>query len=295
MDNFFKYTTKSSEDKQWGLYINVAGCATIPQNSSYPPEGHPSGYNFNWKNGRVLREYQLNYITNGEGILETKDGNFRIEEGSVIILYPGVWHRYRPLKKGWREHYVGFNGEFADRMFENEFFSDGKPIIKIGFNEELLRHFNEIRQLVKSEKPGYQQICSGLVVCILSSIMSIKKNETFNGKEIERIIQKSCMIIRDNLASNLNMEKLADDLNIGYSNFRKMFKNYTGISPAQYHLSLRIQQAKDLLNNTDLSIKEITYQLGFNSIDYFSRVFKSKTGKTPTDYKTAHIGELSLP
>jgi AraC-like DNA-binding protein len=294
MDNFFKYTTKSFEDKQWGLYINVAGCALIPQNSGYPPEGHPTGYNFNWKNGRVLREYQINYITNGEGILETKEGKFRVEEGSVIILFPGVWHRYRPLKKGWRENYVGFNGEFANRMFENEFFSDSKPIIKVGFNEELLRYFNEIRQLVKSEKPGYQQICSGLVVCILSSIMSIKKNENFNGKDIERIIQKSCLVIRDNLASNLNMEELAGNLNIGYSNFRKMFKNYTGISPAQYHLSLRIRQAKDLLNNTDLSVKEITFQLGFNSIDYFSRVFKSKTGKTPTNFKAEHTGEVSL-
>ncbi len=293
MENFFKYTTKSPEDKSWGLYINVAGCASIPKDSTYPPEGHPSGYSFNWKNGRILREYQLNYITHGEGILETKEGKYKVEEGSVIILYPGVWHRYRPQKKGWREHYVGFNGEFAERMFENEFFTAKEPVIKIGFNEELLRHFGEIRRLVQSEKPGYQQLCSGLVVCILSSILSIKKNENFNGKEIERVIQKSCMIIRDNLATNLNMEKLADELNIGYSNFRKMFKKYTGISPAQYHLSLRIRQAKDLLNNTDLSVKEISYQLGFNSIDYFSRVFKLKTGKNPTEYKEEQPGKLA--
>ena len=294
MDNFFKYTTKSSEDRQWGLYINVAGCATIGPDSSYPPEGHPAGYRFNWKNGRVLREYQLNYITNGEGILETKNGKFKVEEGSVIVLYPGVWHRYRPLKKGWREHYIGFNGEFAENMFRNEFFSDENPVIKVGANDELLRYFHEIRQHEKKKKRGYQQLCSGLVVTIIGLMMSIKKNANFNGSEIEKIIQRSCMIIRDNLPTNLNMEELADQMNIGYSNFRKMFKRYTGISPAQYHLSLRIRQAKDLLVESDLSVKEISYQLGFNSIDYFSRVFKSKTGKNPTDFKSEQLARLKL-
>jgi AraC-like DNA-binding protein len=83
----------------------------------------------------------------------------------------------------------------------------------------------------------------------------------------------------------MNMEKLALDLNIDYSIFRKIFKEYTGISPGQYHLSLRIRQAKELLINTNLSIKEISYRLGFESIFYFSRVFKSKTGINPTEYK----------
>ena len=292
MENFFKYTTKNTEDKNWGLYINVIGCAAISENSDYPPEGHPIGYNFNWTNGRVLHEYQLNYITNGDGILETKKGKYRVEEGSVIILYPGIWHRFRPSKNGWNEHYVGFNGEFAAKMFQHDFFVNKEPMVKIGFNEDFLRFFIELQQLVQNEKPGYQQMCSGLVVTMLSSILSIKKNENFSGKEIEKIIQKACMIIRENLDSNLNMEKVAQNLNVGYSNFRKMFKKYTGISPAQYSLSLRIRQAKDLLNNTDLSVKEISYQVGFNSIDYFSRVFKSKTGKNPTEYKADRLKKM---
>jgi len=291
MEDFFKYTTKSNEDKNWGLYINVAGCANILPGECYPPPGHPSEYSFSWENGRILHEFQINYITSGEGILETKTGNYPVKEGSVIIVFPGMWHRYRPSKAGWTEHYVGFNGAFANQLFQHEFFAGRNPICQIGFNERLLQSFHELFSLVDMEKAGYQQICSGLVVYILSTIISIKKNENFEGKQIEQTIQKACLIIRENIDKNMNIEKLALDLNIDYSIFRKMFKAYTGISPGQYHLSLRIRQAKDLLINTNLSIKEISYRLGFESIFYFSRVFKSKTGINPTEYKTGPASE----
>jgi len=123
------------------------------------------------------------------------------------------------------------------------------------------------------------------VIYLLSTIISIKKNENFEGKLIEQTIQKACLTLRENIDQNISIQQLASDLKIDYSLFRKMFKVYTGISPGQYHLSLRIRQAKDLLINTDLSIKEISYRLGFESIYYFSRVFKSKTGINPTEYK----------
>ena len=285
MEDFFKYTTKSNEDKNWGLYMNVAGCANILPGASYPPPGHPAEYSFSWENGRILHEFQLNYITKVEGVLETKSGKYPVKEGSVIIIFPGMWHRYRPTKEGWKEHYIGFNGMFANHLFENEFFSGRNPVVQIGFNERLLQSFYELFSLVEMERAGYQQVCSGLVIYILSTIISIKKNENFAGKQIEQTIQKACLTIRENIDKNLSIEQLASDLNIDYSIFRKVFKQYTGIPPGQYHLSLRIRQAKDLLINTELSIKEISYRLGFESIFYFSRVFKSKTGISPTEYK----------
>ena len=285
MDNFFKYTTKSIEDKNWGLYLNVAGCANILPGALYPPPGHPAEYSFSWENGRILHEFQINYITKGEGVLETKSGKYSVSEGSVIIILPGMWHRYRPSAEGWKEHYIGFNGSFANHIFENEFFPFKSPVLTIRFNERLLQSFYELFDLISSEKAGYQQICSGLIIYLLSTVISIKKNENFAGKQIEQTIQKARLIIRENLDKNLNIEQLASDLNIDYSIFRKVFKQYTGISPGQYHLSLRIRQAKDLLINTDLSIKEISYRLGFESIFYFSRVFKLKTGINPTAFK----------
>lgn len=286
LENSFKYLTCSPEDVEWGLYLSVSGSAKVMPDAFYPPSGHPTGYNFNWQNGRILHEYQINYITEGGGILETNEGRYNITEGSVVILHPNVWHRYRPLKnKGWMEHYIGFKGDIADKIFNASEYLRESNIIHIGFQETVLKNFQAIFNYVQNEKPGYQQICSGLVIYLLGEIISIKKNENFRHSHIEKVIQKACLIIRDNPLQNLNIEDIAEKLNTDYSLFRKSFKKYTGLSPKQYHTSLRINQAVNLLMGTDMIIKEISNKLGHCSVFYFNKFFKEKTGFTPSGYR----------
>ena len=74
-------------------------------------------------------------------------------------------------------------------------------------------------------------------------------------------------------------------MNVGYSWFRKLFKNYTGLSPGQYYLQLKIEKAKELLCNSNSPIKKIAQELNFDSSFYFSRIFKDKTGLKPTEYR----------
>lgn len=286
MLNNFKYLPNNNKDSCWGLYITVAGSANVEPGSNYPPTAHPSGYHFNWQNGRVLHEFQINYITNGEGIIETKDGVYPINEGSIIILQPNVWHRYRPkAESGWTEHYVGFMGKMAESMITSSDILSKNKVVIIGFYEKIIDLYNEIFKQINDERPGYQQICSGLIIQLMGQIISIKKNEDFTHDPIQKAIQKACIIIRSSTTENLNIETIADELEVNYSHFRKAFKRYTGFSPLQYHTSLRIKQAIEQLTNTDLSIKEISYNLGFCSVSYFSKLFKEKTGKTLGEYR----------
>jgi AraC-like DNA-binding protein len=291
MENFFKYLVHNNENEDWGFYLQVAGLARIKPGQQYPPKGHPMGYSFNWSKGRVLNEYQINYITEGEGIIETIDGSFQVKTGSIIFLRPGIWHRYKPKDKtGWCENYIGFNGTYAQYLFHQYFFPSDLPVIQIGYDEKIIEAFLQSIEYIKSEKPGYHQMCSGLVIYILGRILSIRKNLDFTNKKLENTIQKACIIIRNNLSKNPYFEQIASELNIGYSLFRKQFKNYMGMSPAQYHLYLRIQQAKYLLSNREIPIKDVSMELGFCSIYHFSKLFKEKTGYTPGNYaKLKHI------
>ncbi len=290
--SFAKYINAGTLDKDWGLFLTVAGYAQIPPSLVYPPRVHPSGYFFTWENGRVLQEYQINYITEGSGIFETTNDHFQVVPGSMLILRPGMWHRYKPDPNiGWNEHYIGFNGEFCSKLFHEGFFQSGNPVLYVGFQESLLKLFFEIIQLVKDEKTGHQQVASANTILMLSKILSVVRNQEFAGKTIERTIRKACLYFRENLNSNINIEQLANELNVGYSYFRQMFRKYTGISPTQYHLSLRIQKAKDWLVSTDKSFKEIAIDLGFESYFYFSRIFKDKTGKSPMEFRKDHQRE----
>ncbi|MEI8086742.1 MAG: AraC family transcriptional regulator [Paludibacter sp.] len=283
----FRYTTLSEQDRELNLHLTVAGVSDVLPNGEYPPTvAHPSRYRFSMEKGRILQEYQIIYVTEGLGVFENSNKAFRVKPGSVIILFPGEWHRYRPLKStGWKTHYIGFNGDMAKTLLKQEYFSPQNPIINIGLNGEILDYFNKIHTLTISEKPGYHQICVGLLIAYISQIISLVKYKEFEGTDVELKIRQASFMLNERVYQEIDAMKLAEELNMGYSYFRKMFTKYTGLPPVQYHLQLRIRRAEIMLTSTNKTIKEISYELGFESAFYFSRVFKEKTNLSPADYR----------
>ena len=289
-NNQVKYLTTSNEDNLWGLYINVAGSVKISPAENYPSTNHPSEYYFNWKEGRILKEYQINYITEGEGILENSFGTFPLKSGSIFITFPGVWHRYKPLRKtGWKENYIGFDGVMVKKIIIQPLFNPKTPVFNFGIKEELIDTYLKIFDLVEKEQPGFQQIASGMIIKLLGYIVSFQKQKGFSGKKIAQVIETIRFEMRQNIEKNLDLREMAQKNNVSYSYFRKMFKKYTGVSPGQYHLQLKIIRAKELLISTDKSIKEISYELGFQSIFYFSNMFKKKEGTPPSSFRNKNL------
>lgn len=120
---------------------------------------------------------------------------------------------------------------------------------------------------------------------ILGIMMYSDRNREFSVNELETRINKAKLLIRENLTNNISLESIASEINMSYSWFRKIFKEYTGFSPANYIQEMKLQRAKNLLISSDLSIKEIAYSLNFDSISYFSSTFRKKTGYTPLQYR----------
>lgn len=286
MQDFFKYLTTGSDSREWGLFLNVAGKAEVPPGKEYPPREHPSGYYFDYRNGRILKEYQFNYITNGSGVLENEEGSFKIEPGTLMIIRKNQWHRYQPDRStGWTEQYIGFDGTIADHFLFQKSVLEGKSIIRIGKHEELIDTYYRIFTLVQEEKPGFQEIASGMIINLLGYITAFQKQIGFKGKPLETEIQNMRFDMRKDILSMPDFGPYAFNSNVSVDYFRNMFKKYTGFSPYQYHLELKLMRAKELLLTTNKSIKEIAYELGFQSIHYFSRCFKKKVGMNPSQVR----------
>ncbi|MEN8137194.1 MAG: AraC family transcriptional regulator [Bacteroidota bacterium] len=286
MNNFKKYLTISEEEKKWGIYIDSIGKSHVKPHEIYPSKDHPTEYYFSWEEGRILDEYQIIYITKGKGIFENKFATLEIDEGSFVIVYPGQWHRYKPSEEtGWMTNYIGFKGNIADHFISQLLVNKNKPVVHVGINEQFLECYDKIFEIIKKESHSYQSISTAIIIKLIGHINANIKNDDFNNNRLSEAINKIRYSLRENIDKDLNMQDLADEYNIGYSYFRKMFKKYTGMSPKQYHLQLKVIRAKELLLTSDKSVKEICFELGFQSSSYFSRMFKQKIGVTPAHFK----------
>lgn len=287
-----KYLIATERDSQWGLTISTIGYEEIMPGEDYPTKGHADGYYFDLQKGRILNEYQLLYLTEGEGIFQsTNQKPTRIKEGDLFLLFPGEWHTYHPLpQKGWKSYWIGFKGRNVDDRVRAGFLSPTKPIYHVGFSSEIVHLYDEAFVKAKEEAAYSQQTLAGIVNHLVGLMYSLERNIALNKDyNYADIMNRARLRIRESLESNLTIQKIAEELGIGYSNFRKLFKEYTGVAPAMYQQELRLQRAKEMLSTTNLSIKEIAYRLNFDSPDYFSAKFKIKTGRKPSDFRKEAI------
>ena len=288
MRNYYKYLPTSTEDERWGMHVLNCGYNSVNGGEVYPSPKHPSHHYFSWNKGRIHDEYQVVYICRGSGVFESASCVQRpVHEGTIMFLFPGEWHRYKPeVQSGWDEFWVGVKGNIIDNLVKQHFFIKENAVINIGLQESIIRLFSDIIEKTQEERAGYQPFVSGMVMQLLGEIHALTREKDFEQENFtEAVLKKSRVIIRTNFDKELTMEKVAEELNVSYAWFRKAFKNYTGIAPHQYLIQLRIEKAKQFLNDRSMSVKEIALRLNFDSSFYFSRIFKVKVGVSPDQYR----------
>ncbi|MCH5309075.1 MAG: helix-turn-helix domain-containing protein [Prevotella sp.] len=283
-----KYMIANERDALWGLTVTTVGYELIAPGDPYPTKGHADGYYFHVDKGRILSEYQLLYNPEGEGWFQsTHCPKTRLKAGDMFLLFPNEWHTYHPCDdKGWKSYWIGFKGKNMDDRVKAGFLSPEKPIYHVGYSSAIEELYKQAYKEALEEAVYSQQAMAGLVNHLIGKMYSLEHTiELAKFQPQVDMISKARLQIRESLESDLTIQKLAEHLGVSYSNFRKLFKEYTGLSPATYQQELRLLRAKELLTTTDLSIKEIAYRLGFESPDYFSAKFKAKMGCRPSEIK----------
>lgn len=109
----------------------------------------------------------------------------------------------------------------------------------------------------------------------------------------EKIILQAIAYIENHFNTEINLTELAQYVNLTAFHFSRVFKKYTGYSPYEYVLNFRINHAKQLLQNTNLSIKKISLTSGFNSDTHFITTFKKHTNLTPKQFRELQFRNLT--
>jgi len=297
MNEFRKYfdseriSSIQTTGTDWGLTVYDVGHNDHSANKPYPDTSHPENYTFLWEKGRVLSEYQLVYIPKGKGIFESEaSGPIAVNPGSAFLLFPGIWHRFKPEEAtGWEEYWVGFKGNFAEHLMNQDCFLATDPVINIGYHPEFIQIFLRLLATIKLEGVAFAQLASCLTIQLLGLVYASAYSASNSPDHKQLIINKIILQLQEQWSEHVDMKSIAKNNNVSYAWLRKAFKEIVDSPPGQYLLNIKLEKSCQLLKETNQSISEISYSCGFASEQHFSRTFKKRIGLNPSQYRNTGI------
>ena len=173
----------------------------------------------------------------------------------------------------------------AERWRRSRFISAKNPILKLNAEDTVLAAFSRATQSIRTNRPAVQQVLAGVTGYLLGLFYSAQQTPPATEPQSANAIESAIARIHNEFASDVNMKLLAEEIGVGYSWFRRAFAVHTGLSPHQYLLELRLVRARKLLAETNLAVKEIAMQTGFEDEHYFSRLFRRKLNLTPVQFR----------
>ncbi|GAB4169961.1 MAG: AraC family transcriptional regulator [Terrimicrobiaceae bacterium] len=283
----FVYLPEMRDAGVWGVAVGGAGHAAIAPGATYPTTDHPRGHFFDWTRGRVLDALQVVLISEGRGEFESREtGRLDVRAGMAIMIFPGVWHRYRPdVGTGWREDWVEFSGRIVHGLLESGIFSSRQPLHSGAVAYGLREAIEEVKAATRDQPWSVPRLASSAVK-VLSILANLAKASQ-PAKPIHLAVQKAERHMAAHFSENLSMETLASRLGVSYPHFRRAFRRVTGISPWQYLMRIRLARARRLVASSHATLEEIADQVGFSSAFHLSRAFKARYGQPPSALRRA--------
>lgn len=138
---------------------------------------------------------------------------------------------------------------------------------------------NAMDRLLASD--DQEELCQRFV----SAMVNLAQAVVIRSKEPDNVIARTKEYIRTNFRRELTLEETAQQAGISPYYFSKLFKEEAGINFSEYLTEIRIEAARQLLMNRELSIKQVCVDSGYANPNYFSRIFKKWTGLTPTEFR----------
>ncbi|MFI2858549.1 AraC family transcriptional regulator [Paenibacillus sp. JSM ZJ436] len=223
-------------------------------------------------------------ITGGSGFYQVDEGEQQaIEAGSWFCLYPGAVFNYGPWEGGdWDEYYFTVEGSRITEWLEQWLQDPGKVKATV-FDDSLMHRMELIFKLMDSGAPSNMD----RAVLMLESFLYDLACHSDGGEDSTR--ESFALKVIQDISQSLHVRQEAAEMasrhHISVSTLRRIVQEYTGYPLNEFLHRLRISEARSILLNTELTVKETGEVLGYKDTFYFSRVFKKMTGVSPRSYR----------
>lgn len=244
--------------------------------------------NWQWKRNASIPNYDLLYVWNGEGKLKLNGNEYELKQGSCFLFKPGDWttathNPMNPLVIT----YIHFDvdGEPDQTPSSYRILQD-----RIHFESLLTRYVRLfLVNTYASEEEG-KLILKQLMIQLLREENQPQVNFNAETNELQSqlfiTIREVANYIQQHPGENHTVESLAARANFSPRYFSKKFKEIIGKTIQTYVIDARIKRAEHLLYYTGMSVTEVADALGYNNVHFFSRQFKTYTGKSPSEIRT---------
>lgn len=284
------------------MYTNVAylnNSVSVVKDTSKPLIVTSCGY-YRVDSGPVIktnrpkgrRDYQLLYIADGRAHFYF-DGVERLVNKGEMVLFRPYDHQsyfYYPKDKC-QSYWVHFTGGDVDRILEYYQIPSDKNIFYSSTSPDYSWLFEQMIRELQLCRANYQELLTMLLRHIFLLINRYLKEGYKTGINTFNEIERAIRYFNENYKKEINIEEYARSLHISPCWFNRRFKQITKVTPLQYLISIRLANAKMLLETRDYNITETAYATGFSDPLYFSKLFTKHIGMSPTAYKKLHIGE----
>ena len=241
-----------------------------------------------WQKGR--RDYQILYVANGKTHFWF-DGRKEIVSAGYMVLYkPEEIQKYvYYLEDNPEVFWIHFTGSDVKNILAYHGISLDEHVFYCGVLPDYKALFRKIIQELQLCRYGYEDYIASLFNDILLLVDRQQHEQKKATGNVQEQIERAAAYFNENYNTKISIDDYAESLHISTNWFIHNFKQYAGMSPAQYILSLRMVNAQSLLERTTYNIKEISEIVGYENPLYFSRVFKKEIGKSPAQYRKERV------
>ena len=236
-----------------------------------------TSYEYHWHD-----YYEIILYSNCEGECIVNDRPYKIEGNCLFLVTPKDFHEIKTVNK---DDAVSFNISFSEQIVDSVFLPCLAPLYLKEVNTQIICDIERLYARFNSKEKFKDNYIKNLFNCVLIDIFNSGTIINENVFFINPLIQQAITAVITVPEKKHSVRSVAKELGVNADYFSHLFKKETGITFTNYLTEMRIEHAKRLLENTDSSVIDISYDTGFNTPSHFHKTFKKLTGFSPNEYR----------
>jgi len=232
------------------------------------------------------------YCVKGHGWCEMGGAHREVGPGDVLVIPPGNAHTYGADElRPWTIFWVHVKGDNVAPLLAELEAAQTNLVLPLGESPELLALFEELLDVAEHGYAASRLLYASQILGHLIGLMIWDSRRNSRGPlDSTQKVVETIAYMKQHLDQHATAASFAALANLSESHYRSLFKRQIGYAPMDYFIRLRMHKACQLLDTTNLNIKQIANTVGYEDPLYFSRVFKAVVELTPTQYRLINKG-----